>query len=141
MHVKERDERKTCPTTCPLRGYPVLLTPSGAPAKGYPYPSLEAPLPCGAPTGLILQALRCSAASNGLGVATHNTVYSAEHRSPERIRPVRGRQGSRPSSAGQGRPVGRAPNGTRSAGHPQGGILGCLFLSPISFGQAKEIGS
>ncbi len=44
-------------------GYPPFLTASGAPAKGYPYPSLEAPRPCGAPLGLNLYRLRYSAAS------------------------------------------------------------------------------
>ncbi len=44
-------------------GFPAFLTAPGAPAKGYPYPSLEASLPCDAPAGLILLRFRYSAAS------------------------------------------------------------------------------
>ena len=40
MHVKERDERKTCLSVTPY-GCPVLLVLSGALPPGYPYPAKE----------------------------------------------------------------------------------------------------
>ncbi len=66
--LKRKGRKKRAPDDLPY-GSPALLMISGAPSTGGPSPAMEAPRPCGAPTGLCLQSLRCSAASNGFGSA------------------------------------------------------------------------
>ncbi len=51
MHVKERDERKTCPSVTPFE-YPALLVSSGAVHTWHPCPDGQERHPCRSPKGL-----------------------------------------------------------------------------------------
>ncbi len=71
----------------------------------------------------------------------HLPVDAAEHRRDFRIRPRGAPHGRGASSAGEGPPVAGAPEIPRRREPRRGKEPGCPFLSPLSFGQAKERGS
>jgi hypothetical protein len=154
--------------TCPLRGYPALLGTGRGSPTGHPCPAENAPHPCGAPDGLfppvpamlggvngkrkphdhprmLFRAMQCGQCppykkSNGNRIWHPNPFCCAEHRSPLRIRPEGERQGCRSSFAGQGWPVERPPQRTRSAGYPEGAQQqGGLSFGDFSLARQRKV--
>jgi hypothetical protein len=77
---------------------------------------------------------------NGNRILHQNPFCCAEHRSPLRLRPVRGRQGCRPSFVGPGMARRKTPaKGEERRVPRRGATAGWPFLWFVSFGHTKEM--